>query len=124
LPHSGIVCQDNNKDLFSFFAIFSLHLGYPSIVAAADKYNPSGLISKSFRSLLNNKSGSVYYPLGILLGLLPCGPVYTALIGTARAGMEAKSIYQGILSGMGFMAPSVLGPYCNTDLVEYPANRC
>jgi len=59
----------------------------------ADKYHPSGLISKGFRSLSNNKSGSVYYPLGILLGLLPCGPVYTALIGAGRTGMETKSIY-------------------------------
>ena len=39
---------------------------------------------------MKNKSSSVYYPLGILLGLLPFGPVYTALIGTARVGMDGS----------------------------------
>ena len=42
--------------------------------------------------------------MGLLLGLLPCGPVYTALIAAARAGMESQNSVKGILSGMGLMA--------------------
>ncbi len=71
--------------------------------------NPGGLISKGLRTLSGFKSDFIYYPLGLLFGLLPCGPVYTALIGAARVGMEAKNIYQGILSGMGLMAAFGIG---------------
>ena len=63
-----------------------------------------GVISKGFGRLLKVQSTLVYLPLGLLLGLLPCGPVYTALLGAARAGMDAVSIPQGVLAGMGLMA--------------------
>ena len=51
----------------------------------------------------------VYLPLGLLLGLLPCGPVYTALLGAARTGMEAPAIYQGVFAGMTLMIAFGLG---------------
>ena len=70
---------------------------------------PSGVISKGFAKLLKVKSTWVYLPLGLLLGLLPCGPVYTALLGAARTGMEINTIYHGILAGMGLMAAFGLG---------------
>ena len=69
-----------------------------------DYSKPGGMISKAFAKMLKVKSTTVYLPLGLLLGLLPCGPVYTALLGAARTGMEANSIYHGILAGMGLMA--------------------
>ena len=69
-----------------------------------DHAKAGGWISKSFGKLLKTKSTLIYLPLGLLLGLLPCGPVYTALLGAARAGMEGNTTYQGILNGMGLMA--------------------
>ncbi len=74
-----------------------------------DHSGPGGVISKGFAKLLKVESPWVYLPLGLLLGLLPCGPVYTALLGAARAGMEANTIYQGILGGTGLMAAFGLG---------------
>jgi sulfite exporter TauE/SafE len=68
-----------------------------------------GFISRGFRKLLNVKSTIVYLPSGLLLGLLPCGPVYTALLGAARTGMEAKSTYMGTLAGMGLMVAFGVG---------------
>jgi uncharacterized protein len=68
-----------------------------------DYYNPDGYVSRGFRKLSGIKSTAAYFPLGLLLGLLPCGPVYTALIAAARAGMEAESAFQGIRVGMGLM---------------------
>lgn len=68
-----------------------------------DHSSPGGFISKGFGKLLNKQSPLVYLPLGLLLGLLPCGPVYTALLGAARAGMEADSTYQGVWVGMSLM---------------------
>lgn len=39
------------------------------------------------------------FPLGMAIGLLPCGLVYTALLSAARAGMEAGSPAEGFLRG-------------------------
>jgi sulfite exporter TauE/SafE len=71
--------------------------------------SPARWISKGFGRLLKVKSAIVYLPLGLLLGLLPCGPVYTALLGAARVGMEGNTIYQGMLNGMGLMAAFGMG---------------
>ena len=74
-----------------------------------DHSSPGGLISKGYGKLLKTKSTLIYLPLGLLLGLLPCGPVYTALLGATRAGMDASSTQQSILTGMGLMAAFGLG---------------
>ena len=74
-----------------------------------DHSSPGGLISIGFGRLISKQSTLVYLPLGLLLGLLPCGPVYTALLGAARAGMDAASARQGILAGMGLMGAFGLG---------------
>jgi len=60
-----------------------------------------GFLSKGFRTLSASRSVISYYPIGLLLGLLPCGPIYTALLASARSGMEIKSV------GLGFLAGSV-----------------
>lgn len=74
-----------------------------------DRSSPGAWISKRFGRLLKIRSNIVYLPLGLLLGLLPCGPVYTALLGSARAGMEADSVYHGLLEGMGLMGAFGMG---------------
>ena len=42
-----------------------------------DHAGGGGIITKGFGRLLKVESALVYFPLGLLLGLLPCGPVYT-----------------------------------------------
>jgi sulfite exporter TauE/SafE len=68
-----------------------------------------GLIARAFRKLSSTGSNVAFYPLGLFLGLLPCGPVYTALVASARAGMEVNPPGSGILSGMGIMLAFGLG---------------
>ena len=75
----------------------------PSSAIFGDNYNPIGVLGRGFRKLSQARSVAAYYPLGLLLGLLPCGPVYTALLGAARAGMEAPVVYHGILIGIALM---------------------
>lgn len=41
-----------------------------------------------------------YYPVGVFLGFVPCGLLYTALLSTARAGMEAQNHFEGFLEGI------------------------
>jgi uncharacterized protein len=69
----------------------------------SDHGNPTGIISKGFRRLSISGRPAAYFPLGMLLGLLPCGPVYTALISAARTGMEAKTPVEGFFLGAGLM---------------------
>ncbi|MBU2646727.1 sulfite exporter TauE/SafE family protein [bacterium] len=57
-------------------------------------------LAGGYGRLIRSKSIAAYYPIGLLLGLLPCGPVYTALIAAARAGMEASSMQTGFVKGM------------------------
>ena len=63
----------------------------------------SSAFSKCFHRLSASRTPLVYLLLGLLLGLLPCGPVYTVLIASARAGMNEQTAFQGFLSGMGLM---------------------
>ena len=74
-----------------------------------DHYNPQGVLSRGFRKLTEVRSTATYYPLGMLLGLLPCGPVYTALLAAARAGMEAQNTVEGFFIGVGLMLSFGLG---------------
>jgi uncharacterized protein len=77
--------------------------------AIMERFDPGAMISKGLRALSGIRSPVAYYPLGLLLGLLPCGPVYTALIGAARVGMEAPHISQGVVTGIGLMVAFGLG---------------
>jgi sulfite exporter TauE/SafE len=66
-------------------------------------YNPNGFVSKGFKRLSQTKSTVAYFPVGLLLGLLPCGPVYTALLAAAGVGMNAAGTLEGIIKGMAVM---------------------
>ena len=81
----------------------------PLGVIFGDYHNPQGVLSRGFRKLSEARSTGTYYPLGMLLGLLPCGPVYTALLAAARAGMETQSTLEGLLIGVGIMLSFGLG---------------
>lgn len=74
-----------------------------------DYCNPKGVLARGFRKLSEARTTGTYYPLGLLLGLLPCGPVYTALIAAARTGMEARNSTEGFILGMGLMLSFGLG---------------
>jgi sulfite exporter TauE/SafE len=69
----------------------------------------SSVFSKWFQRFSAAKSSVCFLLLGLLLGLLPCGPVYTVLIASARAGMSAESALQAFLSGMGLMVAFGVG---------------
>lgn len=68
------------------------------------------LFGKIYKKLLQKKrSSQMYLPLGLLLGLLPCGPVYTALLAAARSGMESDTTLGGVMAGAGLMICFGLG---------------
>ena len=61
-------------------------------------------VSKAFKRLIPAQRTFPFLFLGLVLGLLPCGPVYTAMLAAARVGMEAGSSLQGAASGFLLMA--------------------
>jgi sulfite exporter TauE/SafE len=65
--------------------------------------------SKVYRRIFASKSVLVYLPLGLLLGLLPCGPVYTALVAVARSTMDVEGAAPGFLLGAALMLTYGIG---------------
>lgn len=85
-----------------------------------------GAWGKAMARLRSGASDRAYFPLGMFLGLLPCGPVYTALLSASGAAMTVNSaardifrdvfqqgtaggIVGGVVTGMVLMAAFGLG---------------
>lgn len=81
----------------------------PRLGLFKDRFNISGRLASLFGWLSQGRSDLLYLPTGLVLGLLPCGPVYTALLGAARAGMQAPTIYHALLTGGALMSAFGLG---------------
>lgn len=69
----------------------------------------AGLFSRGYGALSRSGSVPALYGLGILLGLLPCGPVYTALLVAAGAGLGTSGPIQGLFTGLSLMVAFGLG---------------
>lgn len=80
-----------------------------SVKIFENSYKPGSIISKGFGKLSKPRLPLAYYPLGMLLGLLPCGAVYAAFITAARAGMEVSTPVEGFFRGIGIMLAFGLG---------------
>jgi uncharacterized protein len=81
----------------------------PWAVLRGDGAAKAGPLSRGYRALSRSGSIPALYGLGILLGLLPCGPVYTAMLVAAGAGMETSDPIRGFLTGLSLMLAFGLG---------------
>ena len=59
----------------------------------------SSTIQKTMELFKGPRTAGTYYPMGIVLGFLPCGLTYTALLAAARAAMDAENHLAGMLQG-------------------------
>lgn len=59
----------------------------------------SSSIGKTMELFKGPRTAGTYYPMGIVLGFLPCGLTYTALLAAARASMDAENHLAGMLQG-------------------------
>jgi sulfite exporter TauE/SafE len=69
--------------------------------------DPPALLHRLVRFAKDSDGAGVFYPLGLILGFLPCGLVYAALLAAARTGMDAGSPSGGFLRG--FLAMALFG---------------
>ncbi|NTW51159.1 MAG: sulfite exporter TauE/SafE family protein [Chlorobiaceae bacterium] len=56
-------------------------------------------ISKAMALFRGSRSIGAHFPMGIVLGFLPCGLTYTALLAAARSSMEAHDHFAGMVQG-------------------------
>ena len=69
-------------------------------VGRGDRKSVLPLISRFSTFIAGARSTGAYFPMGLLLGFIPCGLLYTALISAAGAGADAASFAGGFLRGM------------------------
>ena len=104
---SGLAGLQKGIMIFAGLLIVALGLGMTGWLPRGGIFrnapSVSGLIGPAVRRAHRNGRPLLFLPAGMVLGLLPCGPVYTALIAAARTGMEAQTALQGALSGSGLM---------------------
>jgi len=67
------------------------------------------LFSGVLKRLVRRRSVAGFFLLGLVLGFLPCGPVYTALLAVAGAGMKTGGPAESALRGVIQMAAFGLG---------------
>ena len=67
----------------------------------------SNILCKLKEITSGNIKNASFYSAGVLLGFIPCGLVYTALLAAASAGMEAGNHFIGFLNG--FLLMSLFG---------------
>lgn len=94
-----------------FIAAMGIHLAGWLPLRRLFTATPSGEnpISRGYRRLTAMKSTGMYLPVGLLLGLLPCGPVYTALLTVIRSTMGFDNPADAFLAGTGLMLAFGLG---------------
>lgn len=102
IAHRMVVIQKGVM-IFAGLVIIVMGLGMSGVIGRGhifkSAYQPGGIIAHGYQKFTASKSTRTYFPLGLILGLLPCGPVYTALIACAGAGMEAQNYFQGFMDG-------------------------
>ena len=110
---AGIGGLQKGAMIFAGLIIIVMGLGMSGWVPLGqifgDYCRSDGIIVRNFRKLSGIQSTAAFFPLGLVLGLLPCGPVYTALIAAAGLGMETQNTFKAVLSGMGLMTVFGIG---------------
>lgn len=76
-------------------------------------------IIKTMKVLSEGKTIGVYYPMGIVLGFLPCGLLYTAFIAAAGVGASSETQIEGFLKGMTMLFLFGLGTTPSLFLLGY-----
>ncbi len=63
----------------------------------------SRFISGVVKFISGTRTVGSYFPMGLILGFIPCGLLYTALIAAAGEGVGARNHVEGFLRGMALL---------------------
>lgn len=59
----------------------------------------SGFVAAALRLISGSRTSGAYFPMGLVMGFIPCGLLYTALIAAAGIGASAANWTEGLLRG-------------------------
>jgi sulfite exporter TauE/SafE len=59
-----------------------------------------GFVIRAVKFISEGRTAGAYFPMGIVIGFIPCGLLYTAFIAAAGAGASANTQIEGFLKGM------------------------
>jgi len=84
-------------------SIILMGLGTLDLFPAGKAINSCSWVMPGIRNIMQLFKGprsiGTYYPMGLLLGFLPCGLTYTALLAAARSAMNARNHAAGMFEG-------------------------
>jgi sulfite exporter TauE/SafE len=80
----------------------------------------AGKVSAFARSLLEGGAAGRLYPLGLVLGLLPCGLSWTLFLGAAGTGSPARGLLLALVFGLGTL-PALLAAGAASSLFGFRA---
>lgn len=74
--------------------------GFFPLMKSLEKRASSLLLFRKMTNIFSKEiSAGAFYPMGALLGFIPCGLVYSALMVAARAGMDARDHASALIEG-------------------------
>lgn len=63
----------------------------------------TSIVGRMVKFVTETGSAGAFFPMGLILGFIPCGLSYTAFIAAAGAGVDAGSRAEGFLKGMSML---------------------
>lgn len=110
--HATLILQKSALAI-SGLVIVLMGLGMSGAIPLVKKIEQWGvqspLILRSLKYLGDENSVGVFFPIGLVLGFIPCGMVYASVLASARAAMELEGHAAGMLEGASLMALFGLG---------------
>ena len=95
-------------------AIFSLRMTSDYVISIPFINHLFFRLKAKLGTLLNDRSGSRLFAVGMLNGLLPCGLVYLAIIGAVSTGSALKGMSYMALFGLGTIPLLLVASFAGT----------
>ena len=77
--------------------------GYIPLNVINNKSGCTTVVGRMVKFVTEAGSAGAFFPMGLILGFIPCGLSYTAFIAAAGAGVDAGSRAEGFLRGMSML---------------------
>jgi uncharacterized protein len=99
-------------------AMVLMGLGAAGVALAVKRVEAlaAGKVSAFARTLLDGGAAGRLYPLGLVLGLLPCGLSWTLFLGAAGTGHPARGFLLALVFGLGTLPALLLAGAATTWL--------
>lgn len=77
--------------------------GWLPLKAGNGQSGCTAVVGRMVKFVGETGSAGAFFPMGLILGFIPCGLSYTAFIAAAGAGVDAASRAEGFLKGMAML---------------------